>query len=154
MSKSQNISRAGSQAPADGPSEFFTGRVRIEPLSAADEDINVSIAYVSFEPGARSAWHTHPRGQCLIVTAGLGLTQAWGEPVQEIHPGDVISCPPGVKHWHGASATMTMTHIAVTGSDEAGKNVTWMEKVSDEQYGAGAISEVMPKAPETTTRED
>jgi len=144
MSHSQNISRAGSQAKADGPSEYFTGRVRIEPLSPADGDINASSAYVTFEPGARSAWHTHPRGQRLIVTAGIGLTQEWGKPVQAIHPGDVVSCPPRVKHWHGASATTAMTHIAVTGSDEEGKNVTWMEKVSDEQYSAAASSEVAP----------
>lgn len=139
MSNSQNISSAGSRAPADGPGEFFTGRVRVEPLSPADGDINASTAYVSFEPGARSAWHTHPRGQRLIVTAGVGWTQEWGKPVREIHPGDVISCPPGVKHWHGASAASAMTHLAVTGSDETGKNVTWMEKVSDEQYGAGNL---------------
>jgi quercetin dioxygenase-like cupin family protein len=151
MSQSQNISRAGSQAKADGPNEFFTGRVRIEPLSSADGDINVSTAYVTFEPGARSAWHTHPRGQRLIVTAGVGLTQQWGKPVQEIHPGDVVSCPPGVKHWHGASATAAMTHVAVTGSDEHGKNVTWMEKVSDEQYAAGATSGAASRAHETTT---
>ena len=136
MSRSQNISRAGSQTPTDGASEYFTGRVRVEPLSPADGDINASTAYVSFEPGARSAWHTHPRGQRLIVTAGIGLTQEWGKPVQEIRPGDVVSCPPGVKHWHGASAGVAMTHIAVTGSDEHGKNVTWMEKVTDEQYNA------------------
>jgi quercetin dioxygenase-like cupin family protein len=151
MSPSQNISRAGTQAPSDGPSEYFTGRVRIEPLSSADGDLNASTAYVSFEPGARSAWHTHPRGQRLIVTAGIGLTQEWGKPVQELHPGDVVSCPPGVKHWHGASATTAMTHIAVTGSDEAGKNVTWMEKVSDEQYGAGATVGITRQARETTT---
>lgn len=149
MSDSQSISRAGTQAPTDGASEYFTGRVRIEPLSPADGDINASTACVSFEPGARSAWHTHPRGQRLIVTAGIGLTQEWGKPVQEIHPGDVVSCPPDVKHWHGASATTAMTHIAVTGCDADGKNVTWMEKVSDEQYGAGATPHAAPQAPVT-----
>lgn len=138
MSQSQEIAPAGTQASSDGPSEYFTGRVRIEPLSSADGALNASTAYVTFEPGARSAWHTHPRGQRLIVTAGIGLTQEWGKPVQEIHPGDVVSCPPGVKHWHGASSTSAMTHIALTGSDEAGKNVTWMEQVSDESYGAPA----------------
>lgn len=143
MSRSQNISRAGSQAKADGPSEYFTGHVRIDPLSLADGDINASTAYVTFAPGARSAWHTHPRGQRLIVTAGIGLTQEWGKPVQEIRPGDVVSCPPGVKHWHGASAGAAMTHIAITGSDEHGRNVTWMEKVSDEHYGA-VSSDVAP----------
>jgi 4-carboxymuconolactone decarboxylase len=152
MSHSQKISRAGTQAPSDGPNEYFSGRVRIQPLSAADGDINASTAYVSFEPGARSAWHTHPRGQRLIVTAGTGLTQEWGKPVQEIHVGDVVSCPPGVKHWHGASPTMGMTHIALSGYDEQGKNVTWMEKVSDEQYGAGATS-VTTRQPQATTGE-
>jgi 4-carboxymuconolactone decarboxylase len=151
MSKSQNISRAGSQLPVDGPSECFSGRVRIEPLSSADGDLNASTAYVSFGPGARSAWHTHPRGQRLIVTAGIGLTQEWGKPVQEIHLGDVVSCPRGVKHWHGASAASAMTHLAITGSDEEGKNVTWMEKVSDEQYGALPISRVPPPAPEASS---
>jgi 4-carboxymuconolactone decarboxylase len=150
MSHAQDISPAVTRSPMDGPSEYFTGRVHIEPLSSSDEHINASTAYVSFLPGARSAWHTHPRGQRLIVTAGIGLTQEWGKRVQEIHPGDVVSCPPGVKHWHGASATTAMTHIAVTGSDEEGKNVTWMEKVSDEQYRAGATSRIAPQAPETT----
>jgi 4-carboxymuconolactone decarboxylase len=152
MSHSQEISPAVMRSPMDGPSEYFTGRVHIEPLFPADEDINASTAYVSFQPGARSAWHTHPRGQRLIVTAGIGLTQEWGKPLQEIHPGDVVTCPPGVKHWHGASATMAMTHIAVTGSDEEGRNVTWMEKVSDEQYRPGATSGVAPQAQETTTQ--
>jgi 4-carboxymuconolactone decarboxylase len=152
MSHSQEISPAVTRAPMEGPSEYFTGRVRIEPLSPADDEINASTAYVSFQPGARSAWHTHPKGQRLIVTAGIGLTQEWGKPVQEIHPGDVVSCPPGVKHWHGASATTAMTHIAVTGSDEEGKNVTWMEKVSDEQYRAGATSGIAPHAQEATTQ--
>jgi quercetin dioxygenase-like cupin family protein len=151
MSQSQNISRAGSQAKADGPQAFFTGHVRIEPLSPPDGDINASTAYVTFEPGARSAWHTHPRGQRLIVTSGIGLTQEWGKPVQEIHPGDVVSCPPGVKHWHGASATAAMTHIAVTGSDEHGKSATWMEKVSDEQYGA-TTSGVAPALEKATAQ--
>lgn len=148
MSPSQHISRAGTQPPAEGPSACFTGRVRIDPLFPADGDIDASAAYVSFEPGARSAWHTHPRGQRLIVTAGIGLTQEWGKPVQEIRPGDVVACPPGVKHWHGASSTTAMTHIAVTGSDENGKNVTWLEKVSDEQYGAGATSQAQETATE------
>ena len=150
MPRSQLITSAGTQPATEGPSAYFTGRVRIDPLSSADGDINASTAYVSFEPGARSAWHTHPKGQRLIVTAGVGLTQEWGKPVQVIRRGDVVSCPPGVKHWHGASPTNEMTHIAVTGSDEAGKNVNWMEKVSDEQYGAGATSAVAPHAEETT----
>jgi quercetin dioxygenase-like cupin family protein len=94
-------------------------------------------ALVTFEPGARSAWHTHPLGQTLIVTAGLGWTQCWGGPVEEIRPGDVISCPPGVKHWHGATPGTAMSHIAIQERDASGKVVDWMEKVTDEQYLAG-----------------
>jgi len=153
MSRSQQISRAGTQPPTDGPSEYFTGRVRVEPLSPADGDINASTAYVTFEPGARSAWHTHPKGQRLIVTAGLGLTQEWGRPVQEIRPGDVVWCPPGVKHWHGAAPTTAMTHLAVTGTAD-GKSVSWMEKVSDADYRAGAPSSTSaPQGQETRTIE-
>jgi 4-carboxymuconolactone decarboxylase len=135
MSPTQQIMRAGTQAPTAGPMEHFTGRVRVEPLSPASSDINASTAYVTFEPGARSAWHTHPAGQRLVVTSGVGLTQEWGKPVQEIRPGDVVRCPPGVKHWHGAAPTSAMTHLAVTGSAD-GKSVTWLEKVTDEQYNA------------------
>ncbi|MBS0340718.1 MAG: cupin domain-containing protein [Proteobacteria bacterium] len=131
----QQITRAGSQPSAAGPAEFFTGRVRVDPVWPADKDINASGALVTFEPGARSAWHTHPAGQRLVVTAGVGFTQEWGKPVQEIRPGDVVWCPPGVKHWHGAGPFTAMTHLAVTGTVN-GKNVNWMEKVSDEQYGA------------------
>ena len=130
---SQTISRAGSQASSTGPAEFFTGHVRIDPLFPADESAPFSGAYVTFEPGARSAWHTHPTGQHLIVTAGVGRTQAWGGPIEEIKAGDVVWCPPQVKHWHGASPTTAMTHIAITGTIN-GKNVEWMEKVTDEQY--------------------
>ncbi|MGD8216681.1 (R)-mandelonitrile lyase [Pseudomonas thivervalensis] len=132
---SQQISRAGSQASVAGPADYFTGRVRVDPLFPATDEINASGAYVSFEPGARSAWHTHPAGQRLVVISGVGLTQEWGKPVQQIRPGDVIVCPPGVKHWHGAAPTSAMTHLAVTGTVE-GKNVEWLEKVSEEQYGA------------------
>jgi quercetin dioxygenase-like cupin family protein len=131
----QQITRAGTQPSTSGPADYFTGRVRVDPLSPANGDINASSAYVTFEPGARSAWHTHPKGQYLIVTSGVGLTQEWGKPVQEIHPGDVVWCPPGVKHWHGAAPTTAMTHLAVTGSAN-GKSVEWMEKVTDEQYNA------------------
>ena len=133
---SQQISRAGSQASAVGPADYFTGKVRVGPLFPATEEINVSGAYVTFEPGARSAWHTHPAGQRLVVVSGVGLTQEWGKPVQQIHPGDVVVCPAGVKHWHGAAPDSAMTHLALTGTVE-GKNVQWLEKVSDEQYGAG-----------------
>jgi quercetin dioxygenase-like cupin family protein len=126
--------------------DYFTGQVRVDPLAPASNDINASTAYVTFEPGARSAWHSHPRGQILIVTAGAGLTQEWGKPVQEIRPGDVVRCPPGVKHWHGAAPTSALTHLAVTGSVD-GKSVTWMEKVTDEQYiAAGAAAPLDHKA--------
>ncbi|AZC81759.1 (R)-mandelonitrile lyase [Pseudomonas chlororaphis] len=132
----QQISRAGTQASAVGPADYFSGRVRVDPLFPASSQINASGAYVTFEPGARSAWHTHPAGQRLVVVSGVGLTQEWGKPVQEIRPGDVILCPPGVKHWHGAASTSAMTHLAVTGAVD-GKSVEWLEKVSDDQYNAG-----------------
>jgi quercetin dioxygenase-like cupin family protein len=130
---SQTISIAGSQAAAKGPAEYFTGSVRVEPLFAAKDTAPFSGAYVTFEPGARSAWHTHPAGQHLLVTFGVGWTQDWGAPTVEIRAGDVVWCPPGVKHWHGATPTTAMTHIALTGT-VGGKNVDWLEKVSDEQY--------------------
>lgn len=132
----QEIARAGSQASAEGPADYFTGRVRIDPVYAANQHVNTSGGLVTFEPGARSAWHTHPKGQYLVVTSGMGLTQEWGKPIQEIRPGDVVWCPPGVKHWHGATPHAAMTHLAVTGNTADGKNVNWMEKVSDAQYGA------------------
>ncbi|MFL6719435.1 MAG: cupin domain-containing protein [Burkholderiaceae bacterium] len=130
----QHITRAGSQPSAAGPAANFTGQVRVDMAWPADDGINASGALVTFEPGARSAWHTHPAGQRLVVVSGIGLTQEWGKPVQEIRPGDVVWCPPGVKHWHGAASKVAMTHLAVTGTAD-GKNVEWMEKVSDEQYG-------------------
>ena len=129
----QKIARAGTQAPVIGPAENFTGRVRVDPLVTATDELPASAAYVSFEPGARSAWHTHPAGQRLVVVSGIGLTQEWGGPVQEIRPGDVVVCPPGVKHWHGAASTDAMTHLAITGVLD-GTAVEWMEKVSDDQY--------------------
>lgn len=129
----QQITRAGQQASMPGPAEYFSGSVRVDPVWPADRNINASGALVTFEPGARSAWHTHPAGQHLQVISGVGLTQEWGKPVQIIRPGDVVWCPPGVKHWHGAAPDTAMTHLAVTGTVD-GKNVTWMEKVSDEQY--------------------
>jgi len=133
QSATVQIAAAGSQQPVYGAVENFTGRVRVDPLFPADKEINASAAYVTFEPGARSAWHTHPAGQRLIVTSGIGLTQQEGQPIQIIRPGDVVSCPPGVKHWHGAAPNSAMTHLAVTGIAD-GKSVEWMEKVSDEQY--------------------
>jgi quercetin dioxygenase-like cupin family protein len=128
------ITRSGSQPSRKGPAEYFTGSVRIDPLFQANDPSRTSGSYVTFEPGARSAWHSHPLGQILIVTAGTGWVQQEGGEKQEIRPGDVIWTPPGVKHWHGATATNGMTHIAVQESLD-GKNVEWMEKVSDEQYG-------------------
>ena len=134
-SAAQQISRAGTQASVAGPADYFTGRVRVDPLFPASSEINASGAYVTFEPGARSAWHTHPAGQRLVVVSGVGLIQEWGKPVQEIRPGDVVVCPPGVKHWHGAAPTTAMTHLAVTGTVD-GKSVEWLEKVTDDQYNA------------------
>lgn len=133
--ESQEIRRAQSQASVAGPEAYFSGQVRVDPLFPASDEINASGAYVSFEAGARSAWHTHPAGQRLVVMSGVGLTQEWGKPVQRILPGDVIVCPPGVKHWHGAAPNSAMMHLAVTGTVD-GKNVDWMEKVTDAEYAA------------------
>ena len=127
----QQITRAGTQPSSEGSAEYFTGRVRVEPLFPANTQHPASGAYVSFEPGARSAWHTHPAGQRLVVVSGVGRTQQWGQPVQVLRPGDVVWCPPNVKHWHGAAPDTAMTHLAVTGSVN-GMSVTWMEKVTDE----------------------
>ena len=127
------ITRSGSQPPSRGSVQYFTGSVRINRLFEAKHPSRTSGASVTFEPGARAAWHTHPLGQTLIVTAGTGWVQEWNGEKQEIRPGDVVWTPPGVKHWHGATATNGMTHIAIQESLD-GKNVEWMEKVSDEQY--------------------
>jgi quercetin dioxygenase-like cupin family protein len=128
------IKRVGTQASAKGPEDWFTGTVRIDPLMTPPEPARVQGACVTFEPGARTAWHTHPLGQTLIVTAGCGRVQLWGGPVQEIRPGDVVWIAPQEKHWHGAAPTTAMTHIAIQERLD-GKAVDWMEKVSDEQYG-------------------
>ena len=128
------IKRSGSQPSSKGLGEWFTGVVRIDPLFEAPEPARVRGASVTFEPGARTAWHTHPLGQTLIVTAGLGLTQIWGGPIDEIRSGDVVWFAPGEKHWHGATPTTAMTHIAIQ-EVLNGKVVDWMEHVSDEQYG-------------------
>ena len=125
--------RVGSQASAVGPSEWFTGTVRIDPLFQAPDPAFVQGASVTFEPRARTAWHTHPLGQTLIVIAGCGRAQREGGPVEEIRPGDVVWFAPGEKHWHGAAPTTAMTHIAIQEKLD-GKVVDWMEKVSDEQY--------------------
>jgi quercetin dioxygenase-like cupin family protein len=131
---SQTIYRTGSQGSFTGPAEFFTGNARVDRLFPVNDSAHFSGAYVTFEPGARPAWHTHPAGQHILVTAGVGRTQEWGGPIVEIKAGDVIWCPPGVKHWHGASPTTAMTHLVITGMKN-GKNVEWMEKVTDAQYG-------------------
>src|SRR6185295_19862095 len=129
-----DIKSSGSQPSRKGPAEYFTGTVRIDPLFDAADPARAVGASVTFEPGARTAWHTHPLGQTLIVTAGKGRAQRWGGPIEEIRPGDVISFPPGEKHWHGATATTAMTHVAVQERLD-GKTVDWMEHVTDEQYG-------------------
>jgi quercetin dioxygenase-like cupin family protein len=135
-----DIKRNGSQPSGKGPSEWFTGIVRMDPLFQASDPARVAGASVTFESGARTAWHTHPLGQHLIVTAGCGLAQRWGGPIEEIRPGDVVWFPPGEKHWHGATQTTAMTHIAIQEQLD-GKAVEWMEKVSDEQYQAGSRAE-------------
>lgn len=127
------ITRNGSQPSVTGPQDWFTGKTRIDPLFNPPEPARAGGANVTFEPNARTAWHTHPLGQTLIVTSGLGRAQVWGEPIEEIRPGDVVWFPPGVKHWHGASPTTAMTHIAIQESLD-GKAVEWMEHVTDEQY--------------------
>jgi quercetin dioxygenase-like cupin family protein len=131
------IKRAGSQPSGRGPAEWFTGTVRIDPLFSPPDPARVAGALVTFEPGARTAWHTHPLGQTLFVTAGFGRVQREGGPVEEIRPGDVIWFAPGEKHWHGASATTAMSHIAIQ-EKLNGSPVDWLEKVTDEQYQAGS----------------
>lgn len=127
------IKRAGSQPSGRGPAEWFTGSVRIDPLLQSAEPARVQGASVTFEPGARTAWHSHPLGQMLIVTAGRGWAQRDGGPVEEIRPGDVVSIAPGERHWHGATASTAMTHIAIHEKLD-GRTVDWFEHVSDEQY--------------------
>ena len=130
------ITRSGSQPAGAGPAENFTGEVRVQPLFGPAETASYTGAYVTFQPGARSAWHTHPAGQRLIVTDGAGRVQQEGGPVEELAVGDVVWCPPGVRHWHGASPTSAMTHLALSGVHD-GQAVEWLEKVSDEEYHAG-----------------
>ena len=125
-----DIKRNGSQPSRPGPAEYFTGTVRIDPLFEAADPARVAGACVTFEPGARTAWHTHPLGQTLVVTAGSGRAQRWGGPIEEIRPGDVIWFPPGEKHWHGATATTAVTHMAIQERLD-GRTVDWLEKVSD-----------------------
>jgi quercetin dioxygenase-like cupin family protein len=126
---------SGSRPSTQGPADWFTGTVRIDPLFPANDSARAAGNSVTFEPGARTAWHTHPLGQILIVTSGCGRAQRWGGPIEAIRPGDVVRFPPGEKHWHGAVPTTAMTHIAIQEQLD-GKAVEWMEKVTDEQYGA------------------
>lgn len=162
------IVRSGSRPSRQGPAENFTGSARVDSLFQASAPARASASLVTFEPGARTAWHTHPLGQILIVTAGTGRVQRWGDPVQEIRQGDVVWIPPGQKHWHGAAPNSSMAHIAIVELLD-GKSVEWMEKVSDAQYGApldaqgastdagakarpsqGAIGDFAPKLAELT----
>lgn len=128
------IKHNGSQPSAKGSADWFTGTVRVDPLFTAPDPARARGASVTFEPGARTAWHTHPLGQTLIVTAGCGRVQRWDGPIEEIHPGDVVWFPPGEKHWHGAAPTTALTHIAIQEALD-GQVVEWLEQVSDEQYG-------------------
>ncbi|MDX1416969.1 MAG: cupin domain-containing protein [Candidatus Promineifilaceae bacterium] len=127
------IKRNGTQPALTGPAEWFTGTVRIDPLFNAQEPARAGSAYVTFEPGARTAWHTHPLGQILVVTAGCGRVQHWNGPIEEIHPGDVVHFAPGEKHWHGAAPTTAVTHIAIQEALD-GQAADWLEHVSEDQY--------------------
>ena len=134
-----NIRRNGSQPSSAGPAELFTGKVRIDPLFQPEDPARTLGASVTFEPGARTAWHAHPLGQILVVTAGCGRAQGWGGPVEEIRPGDVVRFAPGEKHWHGAGPTTAMTHIAIV--EVVGDvGADWMEHVGDEQYQGNAVT--------------
>lgn len=148
------ITRRGSQPSRTGPIENFTGSVRVEPLFQGTGSSRAAGSHVTFEPGARTAWHTHPLGQTLIVTSGTGRVQQWGAPVDEIRPGDVVRIPPGVKHWHGASPSAAMSHIAIVEPLD-GKTADWMEKVDDAQYVAplrDRTADVAPPASGQPTR--
>jgi 4-carboxymuconolactone decarboxylase len=138
--KTISISQKGTQASVKGTADWFTGTVSIDPLFNANDPLRASGGRVTFQPGARTAWHTHPYGQILIVTAGFGWVQQWEQPIEEIREGDVVRIPPGIKHWHGATATTSLTHIAIQESLDD-KAAEWMEHVSDDQYGAGSRAE-------------
>jgi 4-carboxymuconolactone decarboxylase len=140
------IVRAGAQRSSPGPTDYFTGKVRIDPVFQASDPRRTSGAYVTFEPGARTAWHTHPLGQTLVVTAGVGRVQLWEGRIEEIRPGDVVTIPPNTKHWHGAAPDSAMTHLGVT-ERLAGKTVDWLEKVSDAQYGKAAAAAATQPTP-------
>jgi quercetin dioxygenase-like cupin family protein len=133
LAQSMQVTPNGSRPTAKGPAEYFTGNVMVNPLFAPREGSRTSGGHVTFEPGARSNWHTHPAGQALIVTSGTGWVQEWGGERRLMQPGDVIRTPPGVKHWHGATDTNSVSHIAIQETID-GKNVNWMERVTDEQY--------------------
>ena len=128
------IKRAGSRPSGKGAADYFTGQVRQDPVIEAPAPARVRAVMVTFEPGARTAWHTHPLGQTLLVTAGLGRAQAWGGPIEELRPGDTVTFAPGEKHWHGAAPTVAMTHLAIHEALD-GRHVDWLEQVSDAQYG-------------------
>jgi quercetin dioxygenase-like cupin family protein len=134
------LKRNGTQPSAKGPAEYFTGTVRVDPLFASTAPARTSAAVVTFEPGSRSNWHTHPLGQRLVVTSGCGYVQSWGGPLRIIRPGDVVICPPGEKHWHGAAPGTAMTHIAIQ-EELNGKAVDWLERVTDQQYRGTPIDE-------------
>jgi len=140
------IARSGTQPSRPGPAENFTGSVQVDPLFAASDPARATGGLVTFEPGARSAWHTHPLGQVLIVTAGTGRVQQWGQPIDEIRPGDVVRIPPNVKHWHGAAPTTSMAHIAIVEQPAEGSATVWMEKVSEQQYNAPVRAQAAPAA--------
>ena len=142
-----SIARSGSQPPQAGPAARFTGAVSVTPLFGAQAPSHATGGSVTFQPGAHSAWHSHPLGQILIITAGTGWIQSWGGPIQEMRAGDVVRIPPNVKHWHGASATTSVTHIAIQ-EELDGKNTDWLEKVSDEQYTPGPTA--TPESPKAT----
>lgn len=133
-----NIRKNGSQASSPVPAANFTGGARLQPLFAVGDPVRVRGGRVTFEPGARTNWHTHPKGQTIIITDGSGLVQRWGGPVEPVNPGDVVFFPPGEKHWHGAGPTVPMTHIAVVEHDDAGKSADWLEPVTDDQYAGKA----------------
>lgn len=133
-SAQMTLSQSGSRATIAGPAEHFTGRVYIDPLFSPVAPQRTGAAYVTFTPGARSDWHTHPLGQSLVVISGTGWVQEWGEKRLTVHAGDLIQCPPGVKHWHGATDNTTLVHLAIQESDNSGQNVNWLEKVGDDQY--------------------
>lgn len=133
--KEQIVISGGSQASSYAPGKNFTGRVRVDPAFDTENPQRVYGAYVTFEPSSRTNWHIHPMGQVLIVTFGTGMTQEWGKEIQIIKQGDIVVCPPNVKHWHGAVPNAAMTHLAI-GERLEGSSVTWLEKVSDEEYGA------------------